>query len=810
MILLKIFGSALGLIQFTLILSLFARYIYMEKEFSSPKKQQLFWGITIFASFFCGIMESVFNISEDFLVLAVFLLFALYIFLTRESKRLRGIFLLFPILGFVLSIFLFFVLVPLLTGNYNLETEYAWYPLMDFFVWILLLLFFFAGKNWRQQLKENSGQRSLSPWERRLLNVSGVFLLILVIMLFSFKDLFTTREEGITFLLVGGISALLLDLSILFLVLQGNQKRYYEQKALENEYYLQAELRYFQARQKDQEAVRRLRHDMKNHLFCIQDLLSRGEKRELAAYLEELNTRLSKNAGDISLGNEIADAICWEKARLAEEKGIRITADGKISSKAEILPTDICTIFANALDNALEYLENSGLANPWIHIGIQNQGNLLCLVFENPVADNIVLPVEGKTTKNPQHHQGLGLSNIRQAAERYQGTLRTEVPPEQNNKIFRLEVLLQVGDFRSQQNSGNSQQKNTRSKIFPLFLSQKNEGSMFMNENLDLRNSDEKSQRKMVKKETGKVARRVLFYNLILIGVVLLFTIFQSVGFLLQFPDLEPTAQAEASFMERIGSSGISSIAGVLVGVVLYFLWERKAGTHREIFCSKKKMRPLVFLGFLAVFMMVQLLSSVASVGMEGLFQLFGYTMADSAAAATGPSSTLSMFLYVGIAGPVAEELIYRGFVMRRLEKYGSFFAILFSSLLFGIMHGNLAQIFFAAAAGLIFGYLAMEYSIVWSILLHILNNLVFSDLLSRFTEGLPEAAANLISYGIMGIFTVIACVFLYKKKDSIRAWLKANPLPKKFCLWALTGFWFLLFTVLEFIAAFAALTPVK
>ena len=133
---------------------------------------------------------------------------------------------------------------------------------------------------------------------------------------------------------------------------------------------------------------------------------------------------------------------------------------------------------------------------------------------------------------------------------------------------------------------------------------------------------------------------------------------------------------------------------------------------------------------------------------------------------------------------------------MRRLEKYGSFFAILFSSLLFGIMHGNLAQIFFAAAAGLIFGYLAMEYSIVWSILLHILNNLVFSDLLSRFTEGLPEAAANLISYGIMGIFTVIACVFLYKKKDSIRAWLKANPLPKNTASGLLpdSGFCFLLY----------------
>ena len=747
---------------------------------------------------------------EDYLLLIIIGIFSFYIVLTREKKRIRGIFLLFPILGFVISVFFFFVLGPLLAGYYDIESEFAWYPLMDIFAWALLLLFFFAGKNWRKKLKEGGRQRSLSPWERRLLNVSGIFLLILVTMLLSFKDLFTTREEGVTFLLAGGISALLLDLSILFLVLQGNQKRYYEQKALENEYYLQAELRYFQARQKDQEAVRRLRHDMKNHLFCIQELLARGEEQELSAYLEDLNTRLFKNAGDISLGNDIADAICWEKARLAEEKGIRITADGKISSKAEILPADICTIFANALDNALEDLEDSGLVNPWIHIGIQNQGNLLCLVFENPVTDSTVLPAEGKTSKNPKHHQGLGLSNIRQAAEKYQGGLRTEILPQKNRRIFRLEVLLQARTFHSQQNYGSSQQNNSKNVKFPLSLSQKNEGSMFMNENLDLTNTDEKSRKKMIKKETGKVARRVLFYNLILFAVVFLIMIFQTVGFLLQFPDLEPTAGSEASFMEYLSSSGLSSIASVLIGLVFYFLWERKTLTRREIFKSKKKIRPSIFLGLLALFMMIQLLSSISSFGMESIFQLFGYTMESSVETATEASSTLSMFLYVGVIGPVVEELVYRGFVMRRLEKYGSSFAILFSSVLFGVMHGNLAQIFFAIAAGLILGWLAMEYSIRWSILLHILNNLVFSDLLGRFTEHLPETAANLISYGMMGIFTVIAWVFLYKKRNAIRAWLRANPIPKKYCLWAFTGFWFLLFAVLEFIAAFAALTPVQ
>ena len=43
-------------------------------------------------------------------------------------------------------------------------------------------------------------------------------------------------------------------------------------------------------------------------------------------------------------------------------------------------------------------------------------------------------------------------------------------------------------------------------------------------------------------------------------------------------------------------------------------------------------------------------------------------------------------------------------------------------------MHGNFAQIPFALAAGLILGYIAMEYSIWHSLLLHISNNLILGD----------------------------------------------------------------------------------
>ena len=137
MILLNIFGSALGILQVSLVLCLFARYIYLEKGFSSLKQLKLFWGIAAGISLVCTACQEIFGFMEDYLLLIIIGIFSFYIVLTREKKRIRGIFLLFPILGFVISVFFFIVLGPLLAGYYDIESEFAWYPLMDIFAWAL-------------------------------------------------------------------------------------------------------------------------------------------------------------------------------------------------------------------------------------------------------------------------------------------------------------------------------------------------------------------------------------------------------------------------------------------------------------------------------------------------------------------------------------------------------------------------------------------------------------------------------------------------------------------------------------------------
>ena len=111
--------------------------------------------------------------------------------------------------------------------------------------------------------------------------------------------------------------------------------------------------------------------------------------------------------------------------------------------------------------------------------------------------------------------------------------------------------------------------------------------------------------------------------------------------------------------------------------------------------------------------------------------------------------------------GPVAEEILFRGLVLRSLQPYGKKFAIVISSLLFGLFHGNLMQAPFAFVVGLVMGYVAMEYHIGWAVALHLINNLVFADLLPRILAFLPQGADDLILTVFLLVCTLAAVVIL-------------------------------------------------
>ena len=96
--------------------------------------------------------------------------------------------------------------------------------------------------------------------------------------------------------------------------------------------------------------------------------------------------------------------------------------------------------------------------------------------------------------------------------------------------------------------------------------------------------------------------------------------------------------------------------------------------------------------------------------------------------------------------------------------------SILGSAFLFGLFHGNLLQTPYAFLVGLVLGYVAVEYSVGWSMALHIFNNLVLADLLSRLTANLSEVAASVLELTIFTGFFVAAVAILIANRARVRA----------------------------------------
>ena len=103
----------------------------------------------------------------------------------------------------------------------------------------------------------------------------------------------------------------------------------------------------------------------------------------------------------------------------------------------------------------------------------------------------------------------------------------------------------------------------------------------------------------------------------------------------------------------------------------------------------------------------------------------------------TGPTAFLMYFFYPVIAGPIFEEMIYRGLVMTALEKGKKWgLDVLGSATLFGILHISshgwvLTDFFVYMGSGLIMAvFFRVTKSIYWPIGLHIVNNAIAQILL--------------------------------------------------------------------------------
>ena len=230
---------------------------------------------------------------------------------------------------------------------------------------------------------------------------------------------------------------------------------------------------------------------------------------------------------------------------------------------------------------------------------------------------------------------------------------------------------------------------------------------------------------------------------------------------------------------EEAAASGWGYILAIVVGLLILLCWKKPKFWREQIWERGKPMTAKAFFGILCIFLSCQCLYQTVVTGAEMVLNTMGYSLMEGLEALSLGSDNFSMFLYAGILAPITEEILFRGLIQKSLKPFGKKCAIFCSAFAFGIFHGNLFQTPYAFLVGLVLGYVASEYSIAWAMLLHMINNLVIADMLTRLTAGMSEITAGIIVSGIIWLFTLAAIVVFIRRHRQIKAWFAAEPWNK-------------------------------
>ena len=178
---------------------------------------------------------------------------------------------------------------------------------------------------------------------------------------------------------------------------------------------------YYQGLQREQNQVRTLRHDMRNHMAVLQGLLDNGDTGKAEEYLRELLGSAALSGGRRICAHETANAVLSVKLGEMERLGIPSDLQVNLPEKLDISDTDLCALLGNALDNAMEACTK--VKTPDIRLRCRMDKGMLMLMVSNPLSGD-EKPGLGTTKADGKNH-GFGLPGMTEIARRCGGSLDT-------------------------------------------------------------------------------------------------------------------------------------------------------------------------------------------------------------------------------------------------------------------------------------------------------------------------------------------------------------------------------------------------
>ena len=175
-----------------------------------------------------------------------------------------------------------------------------------------------------------------------------------------------------------------------------------------------------------QDMVKGIRHDMKNHFQTVLLMLKeKAPTNNVEAYIQNLISDISTASRVVSTGNMGIDAILSLKLARIAEKHIPLDSKITIPPGLKLNDQDSVIILGNILDNAIDACGQIAPEKRWIRLELTYVSHTIFIRSSNPIPSapnsSAGKRVKGDAADNGLH--GFGLKNVRSAIKKYDGIM---------------------------------------------------------------------------------------------------------------------------------------------------------------------------------------------------------------------------------------------------------------------------------------------------------------------------------------------------------------------------------------------------
>lgn len=188
------------------------------------------------------------------------------------------------------------------------------------------------------------------------------------------------------------------------------------------------------------EELKRFRHDIKNRIIAVEQLLIQGNNNKAAEYLTDITDKLTNIMSYSETGNIVIDSILNYKLTQAFQEGIKIDRRIVIPKDISVDDDDIIVILGNILDNAIEAAAKCENER-YIRLNIRYDKGTLLISLKNNYDGNICKSNSKiKTTKSNHEMHGIGLKSVELIVQKYYGKIEIN----HNEKEFEITIMLLI------------------------------------------------------------------------------------------------------------------------------------------------------------------------------------------------------------------------------------------------------------------------------------------------------------------------------------------------------------------------------